>query len=296
MSEVDFLTDVAKRGDTVVYAGSAPGHHIPFLAELFDHLDLKWDLYDPREFELKAKKGVTNYILSKINTYQEYFLDEVARKYNGRDDILFITDIRVGTEAGVIPGEEQVEKDMAMQEQWIKIMQPRASMVKFRLNYSNLDKPYEYIDGEDHIQAWAPQTSSETRLISVRDEQLYKTTGDGFPRKKYNQNDYDARMYYINSVLREWGSFDHKLPLNMVKGLDTCYDCNLEVSMWRKYLRSVGSIPTDEAVADMMNKASTASRPLKEGAHGIDPDTPMVKKRSRIAKFGKIRGQTTSKS
>lgn len=60
LSEVDFLTDYARKGDTVVYAGSAPGIHLPYLASLFHSKALRFELYDPRKFSLPKGRAEAN--------------------------------------------------------------------------------------------------------------------------------------------------------------------------------------------------------------------------------------------
>src|SRR5690554_3257920 len=42
-----------------VYAGAAPGNHIPFLASLFPQF--QYHLYDPQPFAIKATKNITLY-------------------------------------------------------------------------------------------------------------------------------------------------------------------------------------------------------------------------------------------
>lgn len=284
MTEVDFITDFAKPGDTIVYAGSASGIHIPFLAGLFEDKNIKFDLWDPRDFDLTRRQGVSEAVMARVKVYQDFFTNDTAKDYAKHGDkILFICDIRTGTEGDDMPTEETVEQDMEMQRQWVEIMNPRAFMLKFRLNYMPDDKPntpFPYLEGEARIQAFAPQSSSETRLIAER-------KGPKFNIVPWNQKQYDNQLYYTNSIMREWGSFDHGIPFDKVPGLDTCYDCALEAYMWKKYL---GPRYTPEAVADLFNKASKASRKLTELPHGFEPKVPLVEKRSQISHHGRLRG------
>jgi hypothetical protein len=149
-SEVVFLLDNARDGDTVVYAGSAPGIHLPFLMALFAHLNLRYVLIDPRKFAIAASDPASGPI---IIIRQGFFTDEIAGEFADRDDVLFISDIRRGTEETEVPTPETVEEDMAQQAEWVRIMQPRASLLKYRLNYSKEDKS-EYLDGDVRIQIW----------------------------------------------------------------------------------------------------------------------------------------------
>jgi hypothetical protein len=73
MCEIEFLCKHAKSGDTVVYAGAAPGRHILTLAELlFPELDFQ--LYDPAPFNIRPSRNV--------GIHQECFTRECAQKFH----------------------------------------------------------------------------------------------------------------------------------------------------------------------------------------------------------------------
>lgn len=262
LSEVDFLTDFARGGDTVVYAGAAPGIHIPLLAELFRRKRLKFVLYDPHKF-IKMKSD-------RIVAHREFFTEDTALKYAGRDDVLFVSDIRTGgAEGGPPPSEETVQKDMTMQERWVLEMNPRVAMLKFRLRWhDSANRKYMYLRGEMRLQAWAPTTSTEARLVVARPYSR---------RTAYVPDRYNNRMYYLNSVVREWVTFQHNVPLSQVAGLDYCYDCSREAHIWAKYL---GKRATPEKIAALFNRATKAiHRSLDKPPHGIRPrELPVLKR------------------
>jgi hypothetical protein len=90
VSEIEFLTlhggkdsDNDKDLITCVYAGSAPGTHIPFLAQLFPKV--RFVLVDPSEFSIEAT--------DRIEIRREFMTDDVAREFVGRRTLL-ISDIR----------------------------------------------------------------------------------------------------------------------------------------------------------------------------------------------------------
>lgn len=269
LTEIDFLTDFAKEGDLIVYAGAASGVHIPFLASLFKSLKLKYHLYDPRDFDMRGDT-------SMIKTFQQLFLEDDAAKYAGRGDVLFISDIRTGGGDDSSPGEEDVKFDMKLQKSWVARMKPRASMLKFRLEYTPSEPTTKYLCGEVRIQAWPPLASSETRLIvtDVKD-------------CEYNSFDYDRQMYYHNAVEREWFSYDHGIPSDMVRGIDSCYDCAYEVHIWKKYIERFnpgGDIT--KKIADLMNTTSrNVRRNLFEPPHGLHPDMLIKDKRNEVATY-----------
>lgn len=270
MSEVDFLTDYARSGDTIVYAGSAPGIHMPFLASLFRAYGLRFELYDPRRFVLRGAGR------DRITPHQEYFTDDTARKYRGRDDVLFISDIRskVAGETGE-KNEDRISEDMAMQRRWVTTMNPRAAMLKYRPRYASTGE-FEYLDGSVRLQAWAPQASTECRLVAERP----------YPTKTRSAHEHESTMYYFNTVVRQWASFDHGIPLALVPGLDYCYDCALEARIWTRYLTNVRKLsePTPDAIAALFNLATGAiHRPLDHPPHGLHPELPAAGRRDKLA-------------
>lgn len=282
LTEVEFLTKYAKDGDTIVYAGAGPGIHIPTLVGLFSHIKLTYELWDPSGFNL-IRNVSTN--LSNVRTHKEYFTSETAERFASREDILFISDIRVNEVEGELPTEDRVEKDMVMQEEWVRIMQPRAYMLKFRLRYMTGDCPnipFEYLPGETYIQPFAPQSSSETRLVASR------APGEIYGSRIWDQKLYDNRMYYLNSIMREWGCFKHDAAINYTPGLDTCFDCAREAQIWEKYSDVLGRRPD---INSLFNLASRGSRRLDRLPHGYAPQVPLIDKRHHISQYGELRGQ-----
>lgn len=93
MAEMEFLNENRdKKGTTLLYAGAAPGTHVKKLSALFP--DVKFVLVDPAPFTVKET--------DRIRCRQELFTDEVAKEYAGRDDVLFISDIRSSGKHGGI--------------------------------------------------------------------------------------------------------------------------------------------------------------------------------------------------
>jgi hypothetical protein len=252
-SEVTFLIDNARKGDTVVYAGSAPGTHIPFLASLFSHLNLRYVLIDPRDFKLPRYPGVSR----RIEVRKGFFTDEMAEAFSNRDDILFISDIRSGTDGPEIPTDDTVEGDMKRQEDWVLKMNPRACLLKYRLNYTKKGNS-EYLAGDVRIQIWPGPKSTETRLEARRPYRVVPT----------DARDHEERMFFVNTILREWAAYDHGVPLALVPGLDSGFDSACEVRVWRQYLKvappeAVAALPNGDVaaqVAALINRASVALR------------------------------------
>ena len=113
-SEIEFLTNLGRRGDTIVYAGAAPGTHIRYLVDLFP--GFKFVLVDPAPFTVKEDQCIeirqqlfTDEMCEEFNSdkYQEY--DEKTDHYHSK--VLFISDIRSADPQ--VLSNEQVEKCVA---------------------------------------------------------------------------------------------------------------------------------------------------------------------------------------
>lgn len=206
LSEVDFLTDYAKYNSLIVYVGAAAGHHINELYDNFKHMNLKYHLYDTNYFDsqLQTKENIT--------LFHEYFTDEHCNNYRDKD-VLFISDIR--NMEYINNPEKLVSVDMNLQLGWVLNIKPRACMLKFRLPYDS-DIPIEYLDGEIRLQAYAPSSTTECRLVAERPYKL----------KIYIPRDNENRMYYLNRIIRYWYEYDKMLEEYILKKFRKFIDQN----------------------------------------------------------------------
>lgn len=166
MTEILFFSKIFNYKDeerTVVYIGAATGTHIILLTSMFPNL--KFDLYDPNNFD-NVLRGNKN-----INIYQQFFTNKEAEKYKNKN-VIFISDIRtVSSEVNKrkedVDVMEETMKNQESQKQYIQIMNPYYSMLKFKCPYpeEGKSKYYKYLKGIVYKQVWAPVTSAETRLI-----------------------------------------------------------------------------------------------------------------------------------
>lgn len=218
LTEVEFFLEKLSplKKYIVVYAGAAPGSHTVLLRKMFRNI--KFHLVDPAPFD-PTLKG-----LSRITLQNTYFDDNVAKelsqKYN-KKRLIFISDIRCST------SEDSIRHDMEHQEKWVNIMQPKHSMLKFRLPW-DMDH-YSYLDGEIRFQPFPPLRSTETRLLVDRVKR-----GTLFPRKKYDTRLYEDQCFYHNIVQRSQ-YYDHPYQ---VPYMDHCYDCTVEFKITKRYLQS----------------------------------------------------------
>ena len=255
MSEIGALMGLERETEyLVVYAGAAPGNHIPYLADLFPHMT--FHLYDPRPFSIRAS--------DRIQLYNAYFTDATAEQYTITDlPLVFISDIRRDIQGPTVWG------DMLMQQDWHLIMKPVLTSLKFRLPWPNekiistqsrstrLTAPYkvEYLAGDIHLPIWGRQSTTECRLV------IHKARHEG--KRTYDCLAYEEEMSYFNKKIRPCVHTAQKVRTG---GLDACFDCAAEVALLRRYAEWNKEEPTDEYVSKMSAEiTSVLGRPLTAG-------------------------------
>lgn len=241
ISEMECLTKYGHLGKNVIYVGAAQGRHIQFLSECFPE-------HNFHLFDINDNWIVKN--TNKITINNKYFNNDIAKEYYDKykGDIIYFSDIRNITlgddNISDLEKEKLVWIDMNMQKQWLDIMKPNISMLKFRLPFSFNENPLEikgdyknleYFDGEIYLQAWAGYYSTETRLYILGEPKL----------KKYDWRLYESEMFYFNNITRT-KLHNHKLSYLKDKnlrrkvfnlGIDRCYDCSAEVYIVNEYLK-----------------------------------------------------------
>jgi hypothetical protein len=222
-----------------VYVGSAPGTHIPFLADLFPWFT--FHLYDPRDvFDEKLKSH------PKVKLHVKFFTEADAKSYAKRKDVFLFSDIRssaynkeqFSTEEFERDNEKLVLEDLERQKLWYEIINPVRAQLKFRLPYGygwQKAMPermnFSYLDGDIYRQAWAPQTSTETRLVP---------TPGALPRA-WNSQLYEKMCFYHNNVIREHAKFVNPVnglneDIDRESGLTQDYDSTITVVTVKDYL------------------------------------------------------------
>jgi hypothetical protein len=238
ISEIEFLTKYGEPDITCVYAGAAPGIHIPYLSSLFPNI--KFILIDPREFYF------TSHDLSKnITLYNDIMTDTLAQTFIHHKTLL-ISDIRSIDYTNVTSSEmdQEITNDMLTQMTWHKIMKPIATMLKFRLPWTE-GKTF-YLSGDIYLPIWGPQTTTESRLII--DNLKYSSN----EMIEYDHCEYWEKMFYFNNIIRSKCAYHNTKEENNVVGskcnwmydvgMDNCYDCYCEIMILKEYLLSIHSI------------------------------------------------------
>ena len=254
-SELEFYSlflekTVVTKPIKVIYAGAAIGSHSTLIAELFsnltpfrEHTDIEFHYYDMTAFSEDLYKYSNMYL------HHKYFTNEDAAYWVSRSfHILFISDVRTCED------EDCVERDMAMQREWVEIMKPDACMLKFRLRWEPPGKT-RYFDGEIYTQPRIGPSSTETRLIFFPNE-----------KNKYNERDWDTETYnnqlfyyqrhnrlafhefnlYTNpaSEIEQKKNRDIFQELSFgIKGLCHCHDCWSEIEICKRFFKFELKIP-----------------------------------------------------
>lgn len=213
ISEIEFLTSINTTiSNIVVYAGAAPGDHIPYLAKMFPNI--LFILYDPLRFKIVPTPNII--------IRQEFFTDKIAEMYRGMG-IIFISDIRLAEERTTrkfIQHENQIKIDNQTQKEWLMMMQPTEALLKFRTPF--LEGHTDYFDGDVWFQSFAPSLSAETRL---------KIKPGKF--KRYNHQQHEEQLFYFNTLYRNKNFLDY----NSFFGVN--YDTYLAYVVLKGYLEKV---------------------------------------------------------
>lgn len=242
---IQFLNDYGHMADIVVYAGAAPGHNIIILSNLFPNIT--FNLYDPRDFDKSLSK------IDQINVFQEYFTDKIAKQYK-KKRVLFISDIRTGSITDT-DFEGQIQQNNEMQRKWHDLIKPKMGMYKFRLPY----KPGKthYMDGIIRLQAWGPQTTTETRLIVPK---IYNMV-------EYDNTLYESQMFHFNVIVRQWGIYPSQIQSVKDTKLCDCYDCRLEIDILSNWITSMYDVENEKLYMSIDKLSEQISQFLKQNLH-----------------------------
>lgn len=196
--EIQFLRRVGNwEGCTLIYAGASPGIHLPLLMRMFR--GLRFVLIDPHRSAVgRGSRRVR--ILRTCMT--DDLAHHLAQQYGER--LLFVSDVRVAGPRNETDDEHQarIERDMHAQMRWHGILNPRASLLKFRLPWN---RPFtEYLDGTLFLPIYGKRLTHEARLFVPR----------GAGTMQYDNQKYQRQMAYFNQVTRH----------ARYQG-DMCFDC-----------------------------------------------------------------------
>lgn len=265
--EAWFLAKYGSLAKKVVYAGAAPGIHIPLIADMFPNLE--FDLWDTEKFIIPDRLIKGRSPTGRITIFQGLFLPEKALAYRGQG-ILFISDIRslsmgvqkAGESAASTLARSQylVDRDNALQLQLVMISGAVCSMLKFRLPFNMPRDEYLYADGDILLQPWAKGGSAETRLIldSRRFRKhpktaetmaaFYKLPLESIPEmeiavpevKNWSISAYENKLFYFNAFVKARAVIQNSLGIREgeVRGMKLNFDSAFEIYIWDQWLLS----------------------------------------------------------
>ena len=245
---------------TVVYVGAAPGLHFLILTQLFPMIK-EWHLYDGKESGIPGLERIDEVrrVLKSdgsrgdIYTYTQYFTDDTAREWEDRGkNVFFFSDIRrlgPGSAKDERELEESIKGDMNMQMRWVEIIRPYQAHLKFRLPYGKPGAPLKtrYLSGYVIFQPFAPLSSTETRLVPIKNQ-------DGsYSYQDYGTYEYEEKNFFRNAITREAVQFydpiTHQLN-NIAKldgeGLDNRCDSVFALFIMNKYIEFMGDTRTEK--------------------------------------------------
>lgn len=241
LTEIEFLTRYAEDNPyLVVYAGAAPGLHIPFLSQLFPRLEFV--LIDEKDFPFQGTE--------KIRIRSERFSKDLARRYcEDNRKVLFICNVR--TYRAQSDATNDLKEDLQNQVDWYDTLRPQMSLLNFR--HSRELGKLPYLKGHLIIEPWSSRRSTECRLVVEKDAKNIE----------YKFEDFDEAMRYFQSVTRIT-YYEHDMDGVENDEFDHCYDCRAEIYILEKYLTKVQKVKADnnltKVIASLSRQISKAIR------------------------------------
>ncbi len=295
----------------VLYIGAALGTHIAALANMYPMIE--FHLYDPQPFNRKVLDPLSN-----ITIYQQFFteddVEEWVDKRENNEAIFLIIDIR-NTNYGIIknPKENQaayrknekyVWDDMLFQKNIFEQIKPTKALLKMRLPYyqSFMTKDeiqYKYLDGIVYRQQFAPQTSSETRLVPHDADEKGE-----YPERTWDIRTYENTLSSHNKELRETAKFVNPFSINSKKiksndfiaeniGLQNDYDSTAATIIICDYLIKFGIDPAYDQFYELAKQIFITVgesigykynlRGMREKNFFVDEDGKVLVQKSKIS-------------
>lgn len=216
-NDVDFLTKKAETGDKAIYIGGSIGAYVLLLAKMFP--TVQFDMYDHNLSNSVKKAKEESFMPPNLEHKPENFSEKVAAQLLLKDGIkgnklLLMSDLRNitrnawGNKGHVAVTDDNVVNDLHLQENWVQLLRPRSSQIKFKLPYHG-SVQYSYLKGEANTQLFGKHSTSEIRLTV--DAPLEESRE--FPRYMYDKQKHEDSMYYHNFVTR----FQHTEATNRIK-------------------------------------------------------------------------------
>jgi len=248
INEILFLTrfwDKAQVSNPViVYVGAASGNHIPVLSAMFPAIK-EMHLYDPARFRIRST--------DIIKLYNKKFTDKDAETWADREDVFFLSDIRVRSHRyernSFKHNERGIIDDNQRQRRWVEIINPVQAHLKFRPPFpiSEEFNQLEYFDGHLFYQPWAPIESAEVRLVPT------KSTDGTYNLKIWDCTKHEQQLFHHNTVSR-----NKRIYKNPLESSHTGYDLIAEFVILQQYLLKMNR-PADWGSVSKLSEYITQS-------------------------------------
>jgi len=159
----------------MVVAGGAPGNHFAVILRLYPEIK-ELHIYDTNKFFIQ-KPGKSHYAEEfggRIFLHDEFFTAKTAKDWAGRKDIFFTSDIRSVSHEDTTPAKyyEDIISDNRQQEEWVRIINPVAAMLKFKIPILKDEKmesiSYKGMDGYVFRGVWSREKTTECRLVPIK--------------------------------------------------------------------------------------------------------------------------------
>ena len=276
MSEIQLLTEhyekYPKIHPTMMYVGAAPGSHLTLLSLMFPQV--YFILYDGAKFDPELKKYPRVF---QVHEGEDGFVTtEKIKKLKDNintKNLIFVSDIRLGDDDKE-KFEQGVSRDMLLQQEWVQILKPLSSLLKFRMSYHmKAGDKLKYMKGKIFYQVWPKPQSGETRLLVERK--------DVNNIVEYDFTDYEQTMFFHNKTERPYCyGVDNKFKKYILKKNNpycSCYDCMSELSILDRFAKLVNA-PLDRVVADVAKFMNRERVPvfLTKGNGGVKSDLQAI--------------------
>jgi hypothetical protein len=206
---------------------------------------------------------IINFIKSsnhKIYIIEDYMTDKLALILKKLGTCNFISDIRSNV-TNKSPVDFDIVWNRSMVHNWINILQPEISMIKFRVPYFNENenfnkynfaqesfnkskslktgsvdfvknynnKKFKMSKATLYLQAWAGPTSTEMRGWIKKDD-IHKIVN-------YDHSEIEDKFFYYNKIMRI--NYHENKFANKELHFCNCNDCAIESTIWNDYILNI---------------------------------------------------------
>ena len=278
LSEIQLLTRyyanaANKRGAVVLYVGAAPGTHLILLSIMFP--TAAFVLYDGAKYDpvLKNYPDIYEIHEGKDGFVTTDVIRRIKYKYDSKS-LVFVSDIRLGNEDRDL-FETAVAKDMVLQQEWVEILKPNMSLLKFRLPYNmKHGDAMKYFKGDLLYGVWPKPSSGESRLLVEQKDIRTKV--------KYDFKEYEETMAFHNKYRRPYcfgpSDVSHAIK-RYVEGKDNaycpCYDCVSELTILHTYAKTMRQ-KFDATVQQFGEYMNRERRPVFLTKAGLTRNPPLI--------------------